>query len=259
LSRQVTLNAVRAGMTRLRDKGGANPESLYELTNGYVTASRTIKSRPGCTLAATLPAGTKGIAVYNGQLVTFCHEPVTVPSGWRLEIVRHPVTPDLALRAIHFAAPHLGFLYVVAEFEGGDVYHFWLQALRPWTAGTVVRPGDTMSPNTPNGYIYEATRSDQPAALWAPNVDRALNDVVEPTTANGYRYRVIEVFGQRPASGAFEPGWIATRGARVIESTDIPQETTQPVQQTPASSDGGAADALADRYFGLSIGRRRQR
>lgn len=253
MSRQVTLNAVQAGMTRLRDKGGANPNSLYELTNGYVTAARTMRARPGTTLHANLPETTKGLAVYRGKLITFSHqfEDMSGANGVELEVIRHPTTPGLALREIHFAAPFMGFMYVVAEFTNGDTFHFWLQSLRPWTAGTAVRPGDTYSPTTPNGYLYEATRSEQAAQLWAPNVDRAVDDVVEPTVGNGYRYKVIEVYGDRPASGPAEPAWIATPGARVIESTDIPQETTIPPAQTPASTDGGASNALQDRYFGL--------
>ena len=47
----VTLSAVQAGITRLRTKGGASPESLYDLINGYVTAARTIAPRPGSALS----------------------------------------------------------------------------------------------------------------------------------------------------------------------------------------------------------------
>jgi len=257
VSRQVTLNAVQAGITRLRDKGGANPQSLYDLVNGYVTAARTMRVRPGTTLHANLPASTRGLAVYRGQLVTFSHqgEDMGAANGVRLEVIRHPTIPGLPLFEIHFAAPFMGFLYVVAEFSNGDTFHFWLQELRPWTAGAVIREGDTVSPTVPNGYLYEATRADQPAALWAPNVERAVDDVVEPTTANGYRYKVVEVTGPRPASGATEPAWIATNGAQVIESSDIPQTSTQPAEPTqPIAPDGGAGDALSGRYFDILRG-----
>ena len=40
------LTAVKAGITRLRTKAGAARESLYDLLNGYVDASRKMKSRP---------------------------------------------------------------------------------------------------------------------------------------------------------------------------------------------------------------------
>src|ERR1700748_2212964 len=47
--RTQSLTASEAGMTRLRDKGGASQITLYELTNGYVAASGAPTQRPGTT------------------------------------------------------------------------------------------------------------------------------------------------------------------------------------------------------------------
>lgn len=47
--RTETLTASGAGMTRLRTKGAASKETLYELTNGYISASRAPTMRPGTT------------------------------------------------------------------------------------------------------------------------------------------------------------------------------------------------------------------
>lgn len=257
MTRQITLNAVQAGMTRLRDKGGASENSLYELTNGYVTAARTIESRPGCDLWRTLPPETKGLAVFLGELTTFSHIPVVVPAGIRLEIIRHPGNGDLALRNIHFAAPVMGFLYVVAEFNNGDVFHYWLETLDTWSAGQVVVEGTTLGPVSANGYIYEATRVGERGQVWKPGVARAVSDVVEPTIANGYRFTVAEVFGARPASGNAEPNWQATNGARTIESTDAPPPDTeqQPVEPQPANPQDAIRALIRQRYpgFGSSI------
>lgn len=240
-------------MTRLRDKGGANPNSLFELTNAQVTAARTIRSRPGTTLVATLPAQTRGLAVYLGQLTTFCHEPVTVPASIRLEVIRHPSQPDLPLREIHFAAPHMGFLYVVAEYGNGDTFHFWLETIAPWTPNAVVIPGQTVTPNVQTGYLYQASRTDTPSPLWQPGVARALNDRIEPTVANGYRYRVAEVFGPRPASGRAEPLWPTAAGQRVTESVQIDPPTTTAVTSGtgPTAAERPIVDGLRDRYPGL--------
>lgn len=260
MSGQAVLNAVQAGMTRLRDKGGANPGSLYELTNAYVTAARSIRSRPGTVLHATLPASTKGLAVLKGKLVTFSHQPedMSGANGVELEIIAHPSIAGLPLREIHFAAPFMGFLYVVAEFTNGDVFHFWLQSLRPWTSGRVIRPGDTVSPSVPNGYLYEAVPSESgQIPVWQPGVDRAIGDTVQPTTPNGYRYRVVAVFGARPASGQNEPTWPRENGAQVAESTDIAQQPTPPAPPRPPP-DGGAGDALRDRYFDILRGQKQR-
>jgi len=242
-------------MTRLRDKGGANPNSLFELTNGYVTAARTIRSRPGTVLRASLPAETRGLCTYMGKLTTFCHRPVVVPDGYSVEIIGHPTQADLALREIHFAAPFLGFLYVVAEFANGDVFHFWLESLVPWQAGATILPGQTVSPTVTNGYLYQASRTDVPAQLWQPNINRGVGDVVEPRGANGFRYRVIATFGSRPASGADEPAWPTTPGGRVVESTTAPE---QPPEPTPVDPTTPIREELSDRYFDLVTGRVRR-
>lgn len=246
--RQTTLNAVQAGMTRLRDKGGANPNSLYELTNGYVTAARTMRSRPGTQFAFSVP-GTKGLTVFQGGLVVFSHEPVTVPTGISLEIVRHPSLPTLPINTIHFAAPIMGFLYVVAQFSNGDVFHYWLERIQPWTAGAQIKPGQTISPTVPNGYVYTATRTEQPRQTWAAGVPRVLGDQVEPTTIDGFYYEAVEVQGPSPASGPTEPAWIAQNGAITVESNEIAQTQAQPQdQQNTTTQPQAVRDYLDSRY-----------
>jgi hypothetical protein len=79
--RKVSLTASQAGMTRLRDKGGASPNTLNELTNGYVNAARTPTQRGGTTwkfnyadsrYSKTGNAGkTKGLMSWCGMLWTF--------------------------------------------------------------------------------------------------------------------------------------------------------------------------------------------
>lgn len=236
-------------MTRLRDKGGANPNSLYELTNAYVTAARTMESRPGTEVAFSVP-GTVGMAVHLGKLVVFSHQPVSVPAGVTLEIVRHPTNPDLALLEIHFAAPIMGFLYVAAQFVNGQVFHYWLERIQPWTSSAVIRPGQTISPTVANGYVYTATRTEQPRQTWAPGVTRALGDRVEPTVVDGYFYEVTEVRGPSPTSGTNEPNWVDQSGAITVESVDVPQTQVQPPDVTGAQTQAESAGRYIDSRYG---------
>lgn len=79
--RKESLTASQAGMTRLREKGGASPNTLHELTNAYVTASRTPMQRGGTSwkfnyadphLSKGGNAGlTKGLMSWGGMLYTF--------------------------------------------------------------------------------------------------------------------------------------------------------------------------------------------
>mgnify|MGYP001037945762 CR=1 FL=1 len=238
--RSIPLTVVQGGIQRLRTKGGASPESLYDLVNGYITAARTIRVRPGTIRHATLPAGTKGLCAHHGMLHVFSHESVEVPEGFVLHVLAHPESPDengdpIPLSAVHFAAPFMGFLYVVAEFQGGDVYHYWLQSGGPWQPNRVYRHGEIVEPTTPNGLAYQATRLGAANPSWAPNVPRQVGDRVEPTTYNDFFYEVVETFGSAPRSGTTEPDWPTQEGARVFEDVDGIQDATPTVTQPPTT------------------------
>lgn len=244
--RAVGLSAVKAGIQRLRSKGGANPESLHDLVNGYVTAARSMKSRPGTSWEYALPSNTRGLCVFQGKLYTFSHIQQTLSDDrFVVEAVIHPETPSLALADIHFAQPFLGFLYVVAEFQNGDVRHYWLQHRDAWEADTIYQTGDIVEPTTPNGYAYRATRLVQPGVVWAPNVIHDVGDTVEPTTSNGYIYTATSVAGDPPHTGETEPTWIAEDGAEVIEEAgalppDDPTTGVDAIDDVPP--------AVRDRY-----------
>jgi len=221
--RQQALSAVKAGITRLRDKGGASPDSLYDLLNGYVTAARTIKARGGTRIDYQLPASlTKGLVYFRGQFVVFASDPLAIAQpGYAVEILKHPDAQSTAtLVDIHFAMPFLGYLYVVAEWSDGSVYHYWLQVAETWQPSTMYFEGDTVAPIVLNGYAYVAERQTPAPPVWAAGVARAVGDKVIPTTGNGYQYTVIETVGANPSSGSTEPAWPTSVGATVTENSD---------------------------------------
>lgn len=219
--RNESLSAVKGGITRLRDKGSPPKDWLYDLVNGYVTAARSIRNRPGTTIHTVLPPGTKGLCGFDGKLHVFAGVPVEMTdSRYVCHTLRHPTDLGRPLAEIHFSAPFMGRLYVVAEFDNGDIYHYWLEEIDEWEASTVYQFGDRVIPTVPNGYMYEATRLGSPNPVWAAGVLRTVDEVIEPTESNGYYYTVIDTTGANPASGATEPDWIAADGAIVVELTD---------------------------------------
>lgn len=181
-------------MTRLREKGGADPNTLYELTNGFVNASRVPQQRPGTTWEYTWPAHTKGLCSYKDALVAFSSQVIdTGRTDFIVATLRHPsgdFTGDI--QEIHYAQPFMGNLYVVAEFDDGTVRHYWLQDPDTWQADTIYVENDLVQPSTPNGYYYKLVRTENPPA-WAPGVERALGDVVQPTVYTGWKYTVVDV------------------------------------------------------------------
>jgi hypothetical protein len=233
----VNLNALKAGINRLRTKGGADPSSLYDLVNGFVTIDGSIQSRPGTVRKAVLPAGTKGLCAFNGGMVVFSSTPQTVPAGYTCEVLAHPTDSTQTIAEIHFAQPFMGYLYVAAEFANGDVIHYYLQSGGTWVANTMYKAGDTVLPTTPNGFRYQAVLKSNPAA-WAPDVPRALGDVVQPTVYTGWKYTVVEVDGASPSSGASEPTWPESAGAQVSEDVDSTPAPAPPVTTNPIPGGG---------------------
>jgi hypothetical protein len=239
------LTPLKSGINRLRTKGGADPASLYDLVNGYVDIAGNPTSRPGTRSLVILPAGTQGLCAFDGKLHVFAMTPIDPgDSRFVVDVLIHP-DPEFAgtLVAIHFAKPFLGFLYVVAEFSDGQVFHYWLQSNDAWKANTVYLNGDTVRPTSVNGFIYSPTTTDDPPA-WAANTKYTIGDFVQPSTYNGYKYQLIEMDGDSPASGSTEPTWVASEGALIdedVDKTPAPSSTT-----TTSTSPGG------DRYDNLS-------
>lgn len=237
--RTVVLSAIKAGITRLRVKGGANPESLYDGVNCYVTAARTVKPRPGSAVSVSLPPGTIGLALFNGVFQVFSDVGgLPMPPGYALNVISHPdPDPDNppSLVRIWKAEPFMGALYVVAEWSDGSVHHYYLQipANGSWKPNTIYGMGELSTPTTPNGFTYAAHRLGEPGELWQAGKERSISDVVEPTTFNNYEYVAIEVYGTPPRSGAVEPEWIAEDGAIVIEEADAEPAPPPPPQQPP--------------------------
>jgi len=240
--RVVTLNATAAGMTRQREKGGANPSTLYELTNGYVNASKAPQQRPGTTWKFAWPTNTKGMCAFKGVLHAFSASPIdTGVTDHVVNCLRHPDHSFSGqIQKIHYAAPFLGYLYVVAEFDDGQIFHYWLQEPQPWLAEHAYNGGERVQPTTPNGYYYEATTELTPPA-WAPAVKRAVGDVIQPTVATGWKYVCTAVTGDNPISAGREPTWPQTDGATVteyVEANPVPPPPGAPAPVVPDPTDG---------------------
>jgi hypothetical protein len=232
MSRDVDLNALKAGITRLRVKGGADPSSLYDLVNGYVTIDGSAVSRPGTVSDVTLPEGTKGLCAFDGGMVVFSHEAKTISNQrYSCGVLINPVDSSIPIKEIHFASPFMGALYVVAEFDGGDVYHYWLQSNEAWQPNMVYRDGQSVRPTVINGFAYTPTRANVPAA-WKATTRYAVGDEVTPTVYNGFYYVLKSIDGNNAASGANEPDWVAAEGALVYDDAD----------NTPGKQSSGSGD-----------------
>jgi hypothetical protein len=264
-TRSIALTAVRGGINRQRYKTGASPDSLFDLINGYVTTDKTVVARPGTIRVGTFEYDTsivstsKGLCSFDSSLHVFSHQSEVVPDGVTLHIITHPDSPDshgdsIHIREIHFAAPFMGFLYVVAEFEDESVYHYWLQTGNAWEAATVYQPGDLVHPTVANGLVYQASRASAANPSWQANAQRTIGDIVEPTTYNGFEYTVVDTQGTNPQSGDTEPDWPAVDGQQITEDAGSVTATTSTPTVTAAPDTSSTPATVTTARYARTIG-----
>src|SRR5258708_12322908 len=144
--RPYPLTVLKGGINRLRVKGGAAADNLYDLQNGYITNAGSISPREGTIRTATLNTNSVGLAAVNGTFNifsnTFTSSTSTVPAGYTLNVLVHPTISTQTPTKIWFAKPFMGFLYVVSQFGNGDIFHYWLQNNGVWASNTVYKTGN---------------------------------------------------------------------------------------------------------------------
>ena len=167
----------------------------------------------------------------------------------------------IPLKEIHFAAPYLGGLYVVAEFinDGGSglgtVFHYWIQSStendssnNEWVADADHLIGDVVIPTSPNGLIYVASRRYPPSPLWTADTQETIGNVVEPNTPNGFNFTVSATAGATPTTGSTEPTWPAADGATVTEQSALANDQTVTIATAAPVT---PAPTVQTRYSGL--------
>lgn len=216
--RAVTLSAQKAGISRLRDKGGASEQTLYLLKNGYVTTAKTLRARPGRTQTNSASPGTIGLTAFNDQFYVFASSLIAqADPDVTCVALPHPSNPARTLSRIHFAQPFLGRLYVAAEFDNGDIFHYWVTNAAAWQASTIYGYLQQVQPTTPNGFYYDVSNTST-VVSWSSGVTIVLNDERQPRTYNGFKYRAVNVAGTAPVNTSdVEPVWPTVEGGQVVE------------------------------------------
>jgi hypothetical protein len=167
-----------------------------------------------------------------------------------------------AIKEIHFAAPYLGGIYVVAEFDVstsleltyGTVFHYWIESITQgssenmWAANTDYSIGDVVIPTSPNGLTYIASRKGAANPLWTANTQEQVGNIVEPTIANGFKYTCTVTQGAAPSTGATEPTWPTADGAAITENSAIANDQTVTIAGAAAAVPGPSTPT---RYQGL--------
>lgn len=249
--RPVPLYNLKQGINRLRIKGGANPTSLYDLLNAWITVDGSVKPREGTIRAQTLTSATKGLMADDGIFNVFSITQQSVPAGYLDNVLINPNDSTQALDTIWFAKPFMGFPYVVAQFANGDVFHYWLQNSGTWAPDTVYDTGTLILPlTTPTGLAYLATRVSAANPIWQPETGITLNAIIEPTEYTGFQYKAVAVAGASPHTGASEPVWPIVSAGTIQEFGDFDTSATDAgtTQGSTPSTAQPLSTTITDRY-----------
>lgn len=216
------------GIDRSRDASPPRDGALYDLLNCHLSKGHTILRRHGFSVQRALSG--IGLVSWGGKLHTFYSG--TDPGSSSLVQTHKLVHPNgvaASLSKIHYAKPLNGYLYVVAEWSTGEVFHYYLDnggpAAPTWAANTQHQYGDIVSPTVPNGFRYWATSVITAPAWRAGQSVVAGTTVVSPTTPNGFTYKATATSG--PAgftafkSGSIEPQWPLAVGQTVVEDVEF--------------------------------------
>lgn len=251
--RPYPLTVMAGGINRLRVKGGAAANMLYDLQNAYITNAGTISPREGTIRTVTLDSSTVGLAAANGQFNIFSssYSTATLATGYVLNVLSDPNNTSASPTKIWFAKPFMGFPYVVAQFSNGDVFHYWLQNNGTWTSTTDYTSASIVLPPVLNGLAYQGVRDFPANPLWTADTIIASGSYIEPNTATGFCYQAVAVAGSPVHTGAAEPVWPTVAGGIVQEFGDFDVSATDAGTtqgQNVYSTAAALGSTLTDRY-----------
>jgi hypothetical protein len=226
--RAYPITVLAGGINRLRVKGGAAANQLYDLQNSYITNSGAIQPREGTIRAATLDSSTVGLAAANGTFNIFssAFSTAALPTNYVLNVLSNPNNTSSSPITIWYAKPFMGFLYVVAQFNDQSIHHYWLQNDGTWTSSTDYTSASIVLPPVANGLAYQGLRDFPPQPLWTPNTVIASASYIEPNTPTGFCYQAIAIAGNPVHTGAVEPVWPTVAGATIQEFGDFDVSAT---------------------------------
>ena len=252
--RAFPITVLKGGINRLRVKGGASANQLYDLQNGYVTNDGSVVPREGTIRAATLDSSTVGLAAANGQFNIFssAFSTAALPTNYVLNVLSDPNDRTQPVNKIWFAKPFMGFPYIVAQFNNLDIFHYWLQNSGTWTSSTDYTSASIVLPPTPNGLAYQGVRDFPSQPLWAADAQITSGSYIEPNTPTGFAYQAIAVTGSPVHTGLVEPVWPTIAGGIVQEFGDFDVSSTDAGTTQGTNSPFSTASPLnatiTDRY-----------
>lgn len=162
----LTIENFAAGVDRTRPRHSGPPGSIWSGINGHVTRGGDFERRKAFISTYALPSGTYGLAKTAAGLYVFgsAADP-GVPSGITYQRLQHGANGMVGIVSWDLFA---GLLYVIAEYDNGEIRHFYNGTMvSDWGAGTPNPAGYGTLARTHKRKLYSPIGS----LLWFSELD----------------------------------------------------------------------------------------
>lgn len=169
----VVLENAASGVDRTRPRYVFQPGALWSGINGHLTRGGDFEKRKNFAAKYSLPASTFGFAKTVDSLYVFGSAAApTVPTGVLYQRLQHPTLPSANMTALLSWDLFNGKIYAIAEYENGDVRHFYDGvSVSDWGAGGTKPTGYGSLIMTHGRKLYSPVVS----ILYFPVIDTATN------------------------------------------------------------------------------------
>ena len=221
----ITFDRFDGGLDLRKGASVSDANRMRVCTNAYITTGKGIQKRPCLRKVATLETGTVGLRSGNGLLNTFMGTGSVTHANtlFKANLLRHPTT-EQAISKMHYGDVFNGFLYVVAEYADGSIWHHYLDDTGAWAVSTTYTKGNLRRPTVVNGFNYEVIDVSIGVTAWAAATAYPVGTFRRPIVSNTLRYEVTVIAGTG-TSGAVEPVWPTTAGSTIIDNPGANQIT----------------------------------
>lgn len=130
----ITFGKFNMGLDTRKNASVSDANRLLILKNAYINAGLSITKRPGRENFSSLGDLCRGLFYFRGYLRTFSHTQSARDNLPECDIpiichvIKNVFEPDSPLKHIHQVLMFGGKLYVVAEYQNGDVLHHYISS-----------------------------------------------------------------------------------------------------------------------------------
>lgn len=207
----IIVDDFRFGMDRRRQRVAGLKGTVWNLENAHITRGGDIERAKKFVPVYTLPEGTRSLSAVRGQLYVFGSDDIgnEVPLGVQYQRLQAPSSPNLV--AILDVKPFGGKNYVIAEYDDGNVYHFY--------DATRVNDWDSFVTATPEAIAERLADKVNASGVATASAFGAVITITASTPGTGFTISVASADGGADATEDITVTQLQANGESVDEVT----------------------------------------